>query len=102
MNTRARRDRIEFVHRTGSTETFLTRLAAMDLSPSLNDTLVPLRRLIEILDDELATADTRLHALVATDVTVRRLTTVPGIGPITASAFVAALETHCTRRCRCW
>jgi len=80
--------------RSGSTETFLTRLAAMDLSPSLKDTLVPLRRVIETLDDELANADTRFQALVASDATVRRLTTLPGIGPITASAFVAALDTE--------
>jgi transposase len=79
--------------RGGSTETFLTRLTALDLSPSLQDTLWPLQRLIEILDDELANADTRFQALVATDATVRRLTTLPGIGPITASAFVAALDT---------
>src|SRR5262245_19675782 len=80
--------------RRGSTETFLTRLTGLDLSPSLQDTLCPLRRLIEILDDELANADTRFQALVATDATVRRLTTLPGIGPITASAFVAALDTE--------
>src|SRR5262249_47868689 len=80
--------------RGGSTETFLTRLTGLDLSPSLQDTLCPLRRLIEILDDELANADTRFQALVATDATVRRLTTLPGIGPITASAFVAALDTE--------
>jgi transposase len=80
--------------RSGSTETFLTRLAAMDLSTSLKDTLVPLRRLIETLDDELAKADTRFQALVATNATVRRLTTLPGIGPITASTFVAALDTE--------
>jgi transposase len=79
--------------RSGQTETFLTRLTAIDLSASLKDTLSPLRSLIEILDDEIANADERFAALVATDVTVKRLTTLPGIGPITASAFVAALDT---------
>jgi transposase len=79
--------------RSGQTETFLTRLAAIDLSAPLKETLLPLRSLIEIVDDELANADERFRVLVATDATVRRLTTLPGIGPITASAFVAVLDT---------
>lgn len=78
--------------RSGHTETFLTRLTAIDLSASPKETLLPLRRLIEILDDELASADERFKVLVGTDATVRRLTTLPGIDPITASAFVAALD----------
>src|SRR5262245_27722105 len=55
-------------------------------------TLSPLRSVIEILDDELVNADERFEALVAADPTVKRLTTLPGIGPLTASAFVAALD----------
>jgi transposase len=79
--------------RSGQAETFLTRLAAIDLSAALKETLSPLRSLIEIVDDELANVDERFEALVATDATVGRLTTLPGIGRITASAFVAALDT---------
>ena len=37
-------------------------------------------------------ADARFATRVATDPVVQRLMTVPGIGPITASAFVAALD----------
>ena len=55
-------------------------------------TLVPLRSVIEVLDDELATADDQFAAIVADDVMVKRLTTLPSIGPITATAFVAALD----------
>ena len=61
--------------RSGSAETFLTRLAAIDLSASLKETLSPLRSVIETLDDEIATADDRFEALVATDATVKQLTT---------------------------
>lgn len=56
-------------------------------------TLSPLRGAIEVLDNELASADERFETMVAADPTVKRLTTLPGIGPITASAFVAALDT---------
>jgi transposase len=55
-------------------------------------TLLPLRSVIEVLDDELASADDQFADMVANDVVVRRLTTLPSIGPITASAFVAALD----------
>jgi transposase len=56
-------------------------------------TLSPLRNIIEVCDDELAGADEKFEAMVACDPMVKRLTTLPGIGPITATAFVAALDT---------
>ena len=78
--------------RSGTSETFLTRLAGLDLSPAMKTTLLPLRSVIEVLDDELAKADQQFQALVTADPVVKRLTTLPAIGPITASAFVAALD----------
>ena len=78
--------------RSGGAETFLARLAALELSASMQTTLAPLRSLIEIVDDERVNADEQVQALVAGDPTVKRLTTLPGIGPITATAFVAALD----------
>ena len=47
---------------------------------------------IEVLDEELTRADETFEQLVADDPVVSRLTTLPGIGPITASAYVAALD----------
>ena len=79
--------------RSGRTETFLARLAALELSASMKATFSPLRSLIEVLDDELTCADERFEAMVAADPVLTRLTTLPGIGPITASAFVAVLDT---------
>jgi transposase len=58
----------------------------------MRTTLSPLRSVIEVLDDELASADDQFAAMVANDVMVKRLTTLPSIGPITATAFVAALD----------
>lgn len=78
---------------SGNTETFLARLMTLDLSPAMKTTLSPLRTVIEVCNDELAGADEQFEALVATDPMVKRLTTLPGIGPITATAFVAALDT---------
>lgn len=78
--------------RSGSTESFLTRVAALDLPASMNATLLPLRRVIALLNEELTRADETFTKLVADDPVVIRLTTMPGIGPITASAYVAALD----------
>jgi transposase len=78
--------------RSGRTETFLARLAVLELSAAMKTTLAPLRSLIDLVDDELVNADEQFQALVAGDPTVKRLTTLTGIGPITASAFVAALD----------
>jgi transposase len=78
--------------RSGSTDSFLTRVGALDLPPSMTDTLAPVRRVIELLNTELTKADETFATHVGEDPVVRRLTTVPGIGPITASAYVAALD----------
>jgi transposase len=47
---------------------------------------------MERLNQELADAAQRFEALVAEDPIVKRLTTCPSIGPITATAFVAAID----------
>jgi transposase len=77
--------------RSGSTDSFLTRVGALDLPSSMTDTLSPVRRVIELLNTELTRADETFATHVGEDPVVR-LTTLPGIGPITASAYVAALD----------
>ena len=76
----------------GATDTFLTRLAALELPVSVLESLVPVQSVMELLNRELADADQRFAALVAEDPIVKRLTTCPSVGPITATAFVAALD----------
>ena len=44
------------------------------------------------MNEELTRADALFATLVEADPIVARLTTLPGIGPITASAYVAALD----------
>jgi len=81
-----------FRMRSGSTGSFLDRVAALDLPPSITETLLPVRTLIAVLSEELTSADDRFAKLVTEDPVVSRLTTLPSIGPITASAYVAALD----------
>jgi transposase len=76
----------------GATETFHTRVAAVDLPAAMVERLAPVHRVMEVIDDELTRADAHCAALVAGDPAVKRLTTLPSIGPITAAAYVAALD----------
>jgi transposase len=78
--------------RSGATETFLTRLAALELPAALQDRLPPVERLIAACNAELITCEGRLALEAERDPVIRRLMTMPSIGAITATAFVAALD----------
>jgi transposase len=47
---------------------------------------------LETLSEQIAGADAELKELAAEDVRMRRLMTVPGVGPVTAARFVAAID----------
>lgn len=47
---------------------------------------------LETLREQIAVADAELKAVAHEDVRMRRLMTVPGVGPVTAARFVAALD----------
>lgn len=80
--------------RGGAAEHFLHRLAEVALPPSLADTFAPVLALLSNLEDQLAIADRTITEVAARDVAVQRLMTVPGVGPIIGTAFVAALDTR--------
>jgi transposase len=44
------------------------------------------------LNEQIAAADRRIATAAATDPIVARLATAPGVGPVTASAFVATID----------
>ena len=78
--------------RSGSTGTFLARVSELDLPPAIIEPLGPLRMMIKVVSEELAQADERFARMAADNPDVARLMTLPGIGSITASAYVAALD----------
>jgi transposase len=69
-----------------------TKLAALPLPPALATELAPLRALWEPLHSQIAAADARLARGAAGAPVVVQLMTAPGIGPVTAVAFVATLD----------
>lgn len=75
-----------------SAETFSTRLGAFELPGIIRERLAPLRTVLDLLDDEVEHADAEVGRVVADDPVCQRLMTLPGVGPMTASAYMAALD----------
>ena len=78
--------------RAGAADRFGVYVTELELPADLQTTLRPLVVLWEHLTAQLAAADAQLAATVAANPVVQRLTTAPGVGPVTATAFVATLD----------
>jgi transposase len=68
------------------------RRALLDDAEGLPAHLERVLVVLETLREQIARADAELKALARADVRTRRLMTVPGVGPVTAARFVAALD----------
>jgi transposase len=77
---------------SGGADRLVPRLAALAMADALRAELAPLVAVLEPLQCEIDAADERLAILAAADPVIRRLMTTPGVGPVTAAAFVAALD----------
>ena len=64
---------------------------AVELSPRFCQLLLQLREEWRLLDEAIHATDHELARRAQEDEACRRLTEVPGIGPLTATAFVAAV-----------
>lgn len=60
--------------------------------PALSPILIPLVRVIDAIDEELAALDRRIAAAAKANDTCRLLMTVPGVGPLVAMTFVAGVD----------
>jgi transposase len=78
--------------RSGATETFARRVR--ESFPALPTWAERQLVAIENLNKLIAEADEELKQCAEADSTCRRLKTVPGVGPLTAIRFVAALDEH--------
>jgi transposase len=76
----------------GGAEAFERRLARVDLTAWLVPVLGPLRRTLAVVNQEVLQADRALARRAAADLRAQRLMSVPGVGPVTALAFVATLD----------
>ncbi|HEV2054253.1 MAG TPA: hypothetical protein VGV06_03660 [Methylomirabilota bacterium] len=77
---------------SGSAEACVQRVAAMTLPGRLCSTIAPVLAIMRHLNAQLAYSDAAIDQRAAHDARVQRLRTVPSIGPVTATAFVATLD----------
>ena len=77
---------------TGSSECFEMRLEKLDLAEHLRAEIAPLLALLGPLSEQIERLDEQLSALAVKDERVKRLLTMPQIGPVTAVSFVATLD----------
>ena len=85
-----RRDGLRLV--PGRAENFVTRVNDLPLSPQLAAQIAPVLELLAPLNAQIAALDTQVAARAGDDERTRRLMTVPGVGPVTAVAFVATVD----------
>lgn len=78
---------------TGSTENFTRRWRQAQLPEQATRGMGPLVEAMSALEDPIADADASLTTVCKQDESARRLTSVPGVGPVTAVTWLATLDT---------
>jgi transposase len=78
--------------RSGSADAFIARARALPLPGRLLSEVGLLMAVMRQVHQPVTYPDERIAALTTTDARVRLLRTVPSVGPVTAAAFVAALD----------
>jgi transposase len=76
----------------GSADSFPARVAALAVPAALAQDIAPVVTLLDQLTVAIRTADRGFAQHATADPIVQHLTTVPGVGPITAAAFRAAVD----------
>ena len=71
---------------------FLIRLSILDIPTWLVVEMQPVLGQIALLNEKIAEADARLGELAKKHEVMRRLMTVPGVGPVTAATFVSTID----------
>ncbi len=77
---------------SGSAEGFTQRVRDLPLPGRLLSVVAPLLAVMRPLNQQLAYSDATIEHLAAQDPRVPRLRSVPCIGPVTAAAFLAAVD----------
>ena len=78
--------------RSGAAESFVRRVCEVEMEEGLRRSLAPSLAAIAAVSEQLAGCDRRLADEARQDEVVRRLMSVPGVGVLTALAFVAAVD----------
>ena len=77
---------------SGSAEHFVHRVQSLPLPGRLRSVVAPLLALMRPLNGQLTYSDATIEHLAVQDPRVPHLRSVPSIGPVTAAAFLAAID----------
>lgn len=77
---------------TGQAKHFVTRLSRVGLPGALKETLQPLVEVVTVLNAQVEAVEAELEKLAAQDEVMRKLCSMPSVGPVTAAAFVATVD----------
>ena len=77
---------------SGSANSFIDRVQGLPLPGRLRSVVAPLLAVMRHLNQQLAYSDATIEHLAVQDPRVPRLRSVPGVGPVTAAAFLAAVD----------
>src|SRR6266850_1925990 len=77
---------------SGSAENFVHRVQGLPLTGRLRSVVAPLLALMRPLNGQLTYSDATIEHLAVQDPRVPRLRSVPSVGPVTAAAFLAAID----------
>jgi len=77
---------------SGSAGSFIDRVRSLPLPGRLRLVVAPLLAVMGHLNQQLAYSDATIEHLAVQDPRVTRLRSVPSIGPVTAAAFLAAID----------
>lgn len=78
--------------RSGQITSFGKRVDELDVPRWLLDIIAPVRSVMAALNHEMLAVEQSIVDIVEEDPVVQRLCTAPGIGPVTAVAFVSTLD----------
>lgn len=78
--------------KSGVSRSFAARVEEAGLPAHVLAQVEPLLIMLESLNEQIRRADEKLAEIVRDDEVVRRLTTVPGVGPVTATTYAATLD----------
>jgi transposase len=77
---------------SGDSRHFPKRVEKLALAEPLQGRMAPLLAVLEKLNEQIDELDEALEQLAKQEQQVRRLCTVPGVGPVVASAFVSVVD----------
>ncbi len=78
--------------KSGVSRSFAARVGEAELPAHVLAQVEPLLVMLEALNEQIRKADERLAEVVRGDEVVRRLCSVPGVGPVIATTFAATLD----------